>query len=104
MSVASIEASTLPTRARATMQYIVVIKNNEIIIVSGRFFAGFFISPAIAAILVTPAEDIYKKATAAIKPFDQSENTGYVNFVSKELKPRIIITIRDIMLTETIKS
>ena len=55
MSVANIEASTFPTNARATKQYMVVIKNNEMIIVSGRFFAGFFISPAIAAILVTPA-------------------------------------------------
>ena len=55
MSVASIEASTLPTSARATMQYIVVIKNSEMIIVKGRFLAGFFISPAIAAIFVTPA-------------------------------------------------
>ena len=55
ISVANIDASTLPTNARATKQYIVVIKNNEMIIVSGRFFAGFFISPAIAAIFVTPA-------------------------------------------------
>ena len=55
ISVANIDASTLPTNASATKQYIVVIKNNEMIIVSGRFFAGFFISPAIAAIFVTPA-------------------------------------------------
>ena len=55
MSVANIEASTFPTRARATIQYMVVIRNREMIIVSGRFLAGFFISPAIAAIFVTPA-------------------------------------------------
>ena len=55
MSVANIDASTFPTNARATKQYIVVIKNSEMIIVSGRFFAGFFISPAMAAIFVTPA-------------------------------------------------
>ena len=47
---------------------------------------------------------MYKKATPAIKPFVPSENTGSVSFVSKELKPKIIITIRDIILTETIKS
>ena len=50
MSVAKIDASTLPTSASATKQYIVVIRNNEIIIVSGRFLDGLVISPAIAAI------------------------------------------------------
>ena len=50
--------------------------------VRGRFFAGFLISPATAAILVTPAYEIYKNATPAIKPFVPSENTGSVNFVS----------------------
>ena len=32
-----------------------VIKNKEISIDLGKFFSGFFISPAIAAIFVTPA-------------------------------------------------
>ena len=104
MSVANIEASTFPTRASATKQYIVVIRNNEIIIVKGRFFAGFLISPAIAAIFVTPAYDIYKKATPAINPFVPSEKTGSVSFESKELNPRTIITIRETMLVVTIIS
>ena len=62
MSFASNDASTLPTKTKATKQYIVVIRNSEIIIVKGRFFAGFFISPATAAIFVTPAYEIYKNA------------------------------------------
>ena len=104
MSVAKMEASTFPTNARATIQYIVVIKNNEMIIVRGRFLDGFFISPATAAILVTPAYEIYKKATPAINPFVPSEKTGSVSFVSKDVRPRAIITINEIILVETIIS
>ena len=55
MSVDKTEASTFPTKTRATNTYIIVIKNKEKIIVFGRFFSGFLISPATAAILVTPA-------------------------------------------------
>ena len=104
MSSASNEASTLPTKTKATKQYIVVIRNNEIIIVKGRFFAGFFISPATAAIFVTPAYEIYKNATPAINPLVPSEKTGSVSFVSKELKPKKMIVISETMLIETIKS
>ena len=55
MSVAKTLASTLPTNTSATRTYIKVIKNKEMIIVLGRFFSGFLISPATAAIFVTPA-------------------------------------------------
>ena len=47
---------------------------------------------------------MYKNATPAMKPSVPSEKTGSVSLVSKELKPSTIITIRDIILTETIKS
>ena len=76
MSVANIDASTFPTNTSATKQYIVVIKNNEIIIVSGRFFDGLVISPAMAAIFVTPAYEIYRNAPPAINPLVPSEKTG----------------------------
>ena len=104
MSVAKMEASTFPTNARATIQYIVVIKNNEMIIVRGRFLDGFFISPATAAILVTPAYEIYRNATPAINPFVPSEKTGSVSFVSKDVRPKAIITISEIILTDTINN
>ena len=104
MSVAKLEASTFPTNARATIQYIVVIKNNEMIIVKGRFLDGFFISPATAAILVTPAYEIYKNATPAINPFVPSEKTGSVSFVSKDVRPKTIITISEIILNDTINN
>ena len=104
MSVAKIDASTLPTKASATKQYIVVIRNNEIIIVSGRFLDGLVISPAIAAIFVTPAYEIYRNATPAMNPLVPSEKTGSVSFVSKEVQPRTMITINEIILVETINS
>ena len=104
MSVAKIEASTFPTKASATKQYIVVIRNNEIIMVSGRFLDGFVISPAMAAIFVTPAYEIYRNATPAINPLVPSEKTGSVSFVSKEVRPRAIITINEIILVETINN
>ena len=45
---------------------------------------------------------MYKKATPAINPLVPSEKTGSVSFVSKEDRPRAIITINEIILVETI--
>ena len=72
--------------------------------VLGRFFSGFLISPATAAILVTPAYEIYKKATPAIKPELPSEKTGSINLESNELNPKKTIVISDNTLIVTIIS
>ena len=81
-----------------------MIRNNEIIIVKGRFLDGLVISPATAAIFVTPAYEIYKNATPAMNPLEPSEKTGSVSFVSKEVRPRAMITINEIILVETISN
>ena len=85
MSVAKIDASTLPTNASATKQYIVVIRNNEIIIVNGRFLDGLVISPAMAAIFVTPAYEIYRNATPAINPLVHQKKLAQLTLCQKKL-------------------
>jgi len=72
--------------------------------VLGRFFSGFLISPATAATFVTPAYEIYKKATALIKPEDSFAKTGSVREASKEPKPKKTIQIKDRTLILTIIS
>ena len=74
------------------------------IIVLGRFFSGFFISPATAAIFVTPAYEMYRKATPAIKPDPPSENTGSISLESNELNPKKTIVIKDNTLIVTMTS
>ena len=78
-----------------------MINNKEIIIVLGKFFQGL-ISPATAAIFVTPAYEMYKKATPAIKPDPPSENTGSISLESNELNPKKTIVIKDNTLIVTI--
>ena len=57
--------------------------------VLGRFFSGFLISPATAATFVTPAYEIYKKATALIKPEDSfAKDRLCKRALSKEPKPK----------------
>ena len=70
----------------------------------GRFFSGFLISPATAATFVTPAYEIYKKATALIKPEDSLAKTGSVKAESKEPNPKNTIQNKETTLILTISS